>query len=267
LNRLQDRLRKIWHGKELPTNFDVTTEAPGLANGLIELLENYLSTHPDTKLIVMDTLQKIRSGAIKNETAYSCDYRELGQIKALADKHSLCILLVHHLRKMKSDNLFDMLSGTNGVRGTADTNLILSRTKKENEAILLVEGRDIPQDEYILAMDQNTCRWHMIGSIEQESERRQFEAHNTSPIVKTLLWLLGASPDGIWCGTASGLFDAVVNHTGVQPAESIAVFAKNLKAIKQRLQDHNDIVYTPPSPNGSGGTRTHTFELMSPLHP
>ena len=100
-HRLKNRLGKILGENEIPKNFNFVIKAPSLANGLIDMLEKHMQEHPATKLIAIDTLQKIRTGATKQEGAYAADYREVGMLKSFADKYNIAVLLVNHLRKQK----------------------------------------------------------------------------------------------------------------------------------------------------------------------
>lgn len=105
---------------------DLTEDAPDtlyfsvmsaqLHNGLEQQIEQFLSEHPDTGLVVIDTLQRVR-GSGDNGNPYANDYRDIGTLKALADKHRIAILLIHHVRKLRSDDPMDMISGTNGISG------------------------------------------------------------------------------------------------------------------------------------------------------
>ena len=100
--------------------FDLTEDAPPtlyfavmsqqLHNGLVEQIEQFLKEHPQTRLIVIDTLQRIRTAG-NDANPYASDYRDIGVLKALADKHRIAILLVHHLRKMNDDDPMNMISG------------------------------------------------------------------------------------------------------------------------------------------------------------
>ena len=55
-------------------------------------------------------------------TAYpaSSDYEIVTKLKSFSDKYGVCLLVVHHTRKLESEDSFDMISGTNGLLGAAD---------------------------------------------------------------------------------------------------------------------------------------------------
>ena len=65
------------------------TTADNLATGLIEQLEGFVKTYPDTGLIVIDTFQRIRDG--ESESTYANDYREVVKVKALADRNKIAV--------------------------------------------------------------------------------------------------------------------------------------------------------------------------------
>ena len=92
------------------------------------------------------------------------DYRDIGTLKALADKHRIAILLIHHVRKLRSDDPMDMISGTNGISGATDTNFVLMKTSRsENTATLYCTGRDIVYRELRLEFDSETHLWYLLS--------------------------------------------------------------------------------------------------------
>lgn len=152
---------------------DLTEDAPDtlyfsvmsaqLHNGLEQQIEQFLSEHPDTGLVVIDTLQRVR-GSGDNGNPYANDYRDIGTLKALADKHRIAILLIHHVRKLRSDDPMDMISGTNGISGATDTNFVLMKTSRsENTATLYCTGRDIVYRELRLEFDSETHLWNLLS--------------------------------------------------------------------------------------------------------
>ena len=68
-----------------------------LGGGLDEQLEKFVREHSDTKLIIVDTLQKVRE-AVSDSYSYSSDYEVIGKLKQFADRYGVCVLIVHHTR-------------------------------------------------------------------------------------------------------------------------------------------------------------------------
>ena len=143
--RIQSRLFDLTEDAPPTLHFAVMSQQ--LHNGLVEQIEQFLKEHPQTRLIVIDTLQRIRTAG-NDANAYASDYRDIGVLKALADKHRIAILLVHHLRKMNDDDPMNMISGTTGLSGATDSNFVLRKSqRRENTATLYCTGRDIPYRE------------------------------------------------------------------------------------------------------------------------
>ena len=64
--------------------------AKQLGNGLAAQLEKFVREHSDKRLIIIDTLQKVRE--LTGEAySYRDDYQIIGQLKQLADKFGLCV--------------------------------------------------------------------------------------------------------------------------------------------------------------------------------
>ena len=128
-------------------------------------MERTLEEHPGIRLVILDTLQKVRieSG---NGMSYAADYRDASALKSVADRYHICLLAIHHLRKLPDEDPFNRLSGTNGLSGAADGSLVLLRTKRqENTAVLSATGRDIEDQEETLEFDD--CRWNRTTNPEQ----------------------------------------------------------------------------------------------------
>lgn len=259
--RLKERMNKLLDGGTAPTGFEYATAAHVMGNGLFEELEDFLKRHPKTGLIVIDTLQKVRAGNCGGESAYAADYREVGALKAFADSHGVSLLLVHHLRKMKDDaDPFNMISGTNGIMGAADTILVLIKEKRNaDNAILSIVGRDIEQREMVLRFNKAACRWESLGDADKYNESQALEEYQTSPLVQTIKKLLEDNPDG-WTGTMQQLMDAGKEITGVYLEQTPHKLGHTVKAMERALFENDRISHTF-SKNGTGGGK-HKFAYV-----
>lgn len=256
--RLKSRMNKLLSGKAAPAGFHFATTSHDMDNGLFDELEDFLGKHPDTGLIVIDTLQRVRGGTHGKEGAYAADYREVGALKAFADKHNVAMLLVHHLRKMKDDgDPFNMISGTNGIMGAADTTMVLTKEKRGDEnATFSAIGRDIESSDTILRFNKDTCYWENLGDADWFAEQQARREYQKSPIVKTIQKLLEQSPDG-WSGTAQQLLDAGRFIARVPLADSTQALTNKLKGMDRLLLSNDNIVHERKR-NGSGGGK-HKF--------
>ena len=159
--RIQSRMFMMY-GVEDSEKLYFATAANKVGQGLNDQLENFIKEHADTKLIIIDTMQKIREFS-GEAYSYASDYAIIGQLKQFADKHGICLLIVHHTRKMESEDSFDMISGTNGLLGAADGAFILQKKKRtDTNAVLSVVGRDQQDQELLLQFDHEKCVWKLI---------------------------------------------------------------------------------------------------------
>lgn len=159
-HRLQERMYRMF-GTESTDNLHFSVSAGQLGNGLDEQFTRFMAEHLDTKLIIIDTLQKVREVGGDNYS-YANDYEIITRLKKFADRFGICLLLVHHTRKQNADDKFDMISGTNGLLGAADGGFILRKEKRtSNAATLEVSGRDQPDQKIYLYRNPETLIWEL----------------------------------------------------------------------------------------------------------
>ena len=168
--RIQSRLFDLT--EDAPPTLHFAVMAEQLHSGLVEQIEQFLKEHPATGLIVIDTLQRIRTMS-NDANPYANDYRDIGVLKALADRHRIAVLLIHHLRKLGDDDPMNMISGTTGISGATDTNLVLKKgTRSGGAATLYCTGRDIEYQELVLEFDQDAHVWKLVSSGESTEEEQ-----------------------------------------------------------------------------------------------
>lgn len=120
-----------------------------------------------TKLIIIDTLQKIREFS-SAAYSYASDYHIITLLKEIACRHNICIIVVHHTRKMEAEDKFDMISGTTGLLGAADGAMILQKKNRtDKRAQLNIVGRELPDQEIIIDFSPESCTWQFIRSNQQ----------------------------------------------------------------------------------------------------
>lgn len=143
-SRLQRRLYQMY-GTNPADQLFLAVLAKQIGDGLEGQIERFVREHADTKLVIIDTLQKVRpsKGASRNE--YAADYEAVTPLKQLADQLGICIMLVHHTRKQDADDPFDTVSGTNGIHGSVDGTFLYRRSRGQTPvtATIDVTGRDV----------------------------------------------------------------------------------------------------------------------------
>ena len=204
--RLQERLYRMF-GADSAGGLFLSISAHTLGGGLEKQLEGFVQEHPDTRLIIIDTLQKIRETG-DERYSYASDYEVITKLKRFADA-SVCVLLVHHTRKQQADDRFDKISGTNGLMGAADGAFLLQKERRTDSAATLdISGRDLQDQRLYLKKDEERLAW--------ELERRETELHKElpDPVLEAVAALVTAErPE--WNGTATDL--AAVLGLDIQP--------------------------------------------------
>ena len=263
--RLKDRLNKLLKGKKAPTNLRFVTHADTVDSGLLEKIEEELRTFPGIKLIIIDTLQKVRGKAIRNESMYSGDYREMAKLKEYADNHKVCMLFVHHLRKMLDEtDVFNMISGSTALMGAADTIFIISKKKRNDEnANLSMTGRDIAQSDLVIAFSKADYVWVVEGTAEEVAYRKEREEYECSPLVQTIKELVKRNPMMGWCGTVDDLKKQIFDITGKTLTENNAAVGRAIEKFEYRLYT-DDIEHKVTR---TSKERRHTFFRRLPKEP
>jgi RecA-family ATPase len=230
--RLQDRLYRMF-GVESTDKLHFTTSAEHLNNGLEEQIKDFLKEYPDTNLIIIDTLQKVRE--IENEAySYANDYEVITRLKKIADEYGFCLLLVHHTRKQQANDKFDMISGTNGLLGAADGAFLLHKEKRTSQsAVLEISGRD--QQDQKLTLNRNTEKllWEL------EKAETELWKEPPEPLIEAIGKFVNAD-NPTWEGTATELIDKLNLDFEIKP--NVLSLKLNINASK--LYNEYSIRYT-----------------------
>jgi hypothetical protein len=166
--RLQKRLSKLLAGGKAPAGLHIALEWPRLGEGGAEVLDEWLEARPGARLVVVDTLKKVRPRTSGNRGVYDVDYEALEPLLPLAAEHSVAIVVVHHTRKLAAADPLDEISGSTGLSGGVDGALVLKRDRGKADAYLHVTGRDIEEEqELALRWDPNTAGWCLMGDAEE----------------------------------------------------------------------------------------------------
>jgi hypothetical protein len=170
--RMQRRLYKLLSlfGAEWPERLTITHKWRRLDQGGVDDLEAWIKQAADPRLIVLDTLAGVKP--IRTQQGYQEDYQSLEALHRLANEYGVCIIVLHHTRKMEADDPVDTVSGTLGLAGCADAVLVLSRTSQGTT--LYLRGRDVEEAEHAVTFDKHSCRWTILGAavdVHRSNER------------------------------------------------------------------------------------------------
>lgn len=224
--RLQDRMFRMF-GAESTEHLHFATCAKQVGAGLEEQLELFLHEHPDTRLIIIDTLQKVRE--LGGEAySYAGDYEIVGKLKTFADKHGICLLLVHHTRKQPATDKFEMISGTTGLLGCADGAFLLQKERGTTmNGTLDVVGRDQGEQRLHLVRDREHLFWNLD----------HLEAEICEAPPDPLLEKINEMLTDTWVGSPTDLVELL------EIAQKPNVISRYLNINKSRLENEYGIEY------------------------
>jgi hypothetical protein len=173
--RLQSRMTKLLGiaATDWPARLNIICEMPRLVEGGLELLRAWITSVPQPRLIIIDTLAMVRALKKRDESNYASDYASVLEVRQLATEFGIAIVVVHHLRKAEADDPFDTISGTLGLTGAPDTIIVLARDSGGG-FVLHGRGRDLIEIEKAMTFERETCIWRVAGdagAIRRSSER------------------------------------------------------------------------------------------------
>lgn len=244
--RLQERMYRMF-GTDSTENLYFSVSSKPLGNGLTDQLSGFIREHPDTTLVIIDTLQKIRE-VDSDSYSYAKDYEIINQLKQFSDSWGICLLLVHHTRKQKSSDNFDMISGTNGLLGCADGAFMLYKENRtSNKATLEISGRDQQDQKIHLIRDEEKLCWNF------EKAETELWKGPPEPLLECIANLV-TEENPTWQGTATELIEKL----GLDMKPNVVSLKLNVNA--GRLMNDYSIRYTNKR-NHSG--RMIFFSLLS----
>ncbi len=169
--RLQRRMTKLMGTQDWPARLRFEIAMPRLKDGGVEFVRSWIKHANNPRLIIIDTLAKVRDPRGREQTGYEADYGAVAELKALADEYGLAIILVHHQRKLEAEDPLDSVSGTTGLTGAVDTVIVLIH---DGQGVRLYgRGRDIDEIDKAVEFSPDTCVWKVLG--EAQSVRRSDE--------------------------------------------------------------------------------------------
>lgn len=205
----QERL-KIMFPQGIPDNLFFINPPPEsdpwiIGEGFEDVLSFYLDQRPDTKLVVLDTLDIVADDQKRNEAPKKHAYRNIRKLKAIAQAKHICIICVMHFRKTYDpDDFMSNISGSNGWAAAADYAIGITKKRGETDAVFQTDGRTCKGVELSITQDTKNMKWTLQGPLEEMMERRRVEGFRQSEITKAVIALV-KSGKGKWSGTSQDI--------------------------------------------------------------
>ena len=196
-------------------------------------MKEFLNTNPDTKLIVIDTLERIRN-TDQDKSMYACDYRDMTALREITNAHAVTLLLVHHTRKMYDPDPLNTLSGSTGLVGAVDGVWVLEKEKRiGDKGKLTIANRDTEGYCFSVLIDKENCRWNCLGSAEDTADKEQ----------NSFCLIINEFVKAAWRGTATALCEAMTK-AGIEINLSSVAITKMLNKNKDILRSEYGVVYS-----------------------
>jgi len=168
--RLQERLKGISCGLPIPGNLFISNHLERLDAGGLEEIEAFLEDNPETRLVVIDTLARVKPRSRRNTDAYETDTEIMGGLQTLAMRRGITVLVVHHMRKnvKDADDVFDGVLGSTGLTGTADATVLVQRGRQSKEIVMHITGRDVEEQQLSVRFDlSGRVPFNLMGTTEE----------------------------------------------------------------------------------------------------
>ena len=267
--RLQSRLRTIAAGGPAPSKLFLATSLPRLDAAGLEVLRSTLRSRPELRLVVLDTLARVRPDRKANGDIYAADAALIASLQAVAVEAHVALLALTHTRKVNTKNDDDPLetvTGTLGLTGAADAVLVLRRGRFAQTATLALTGRDIEERQLGLRFDPQGGTWVLVGDAAEvvESEARQAIIASLRGAGRPLTVREVADDTGRKYGNVKFLVSRMVQagtvvRFGPGTYTLPAISAISLPVLSSPLHTHDS--------EGSGDSRDSRVEAPLPLRP
>ena len=166
--RIKDRVMKLGYSNLEQPQIVLGGEVPNLGSGFEECLYNWIKSKENPRLVIIDTLARIKPRQGKSAgTAYDADNLLMNGIQKLAVQNNLTVMFITHLSKASQEYGFDKIQGSVGVQGMTDAMWMLDRGDGVNsKASLIGRGRDILDFEYALDWDNEAMSYKFEGNLD-----------------------------------------------------------------------------------------------------
>lgn len=183
---MQERMASLLQGQLTPARFAVALQWNLLSQGGLADLEEWLEEHPETRLIVIDMLARVRveSGHRAAQPYHSNQRTHLSiedglgmlSLKEMAERCQVAILLLQHAPKARMDEHFDEFEGFRytplGLPGAGggidatdspDCTLVLRKERFQSSTFLHIAGRNMEEQSLLLKFDHASMQWKCTG--------------------------------------------------------------------------------------------------------
>ena len=134
-------------------------------------------------------------------------------------------------------DVYNRISGSTGIMAVSDSTFMIEKKNRSDEnATMHLIGRDIDQKDFVIRFDREKCTWHLVGSAEEEANRRAQAERQNNIIIRTAKALIAEEPYQ-WSGTATELVKKIADITERAYPGSSTALGKELTRLESDLYD------------------------------
>lgn len=258
----QARLTTLLNGSEPPDNLVIVNDYSTMRDSFLADIAEYLETHRNVSLVIIDVFQKIKKPKRVNQSDYEDIYENFTPLKEIADKYNISLMLVMHNRKYEDPtDPFSNALGSSAIMGASDQMLVIQKKeRKDIDATLSITGRTVRSGEYAIRFNEPLCKWEMLGDAKEIAERKAREDYNKAPIIRAIKKLVDMN-GGSYSGTITEIIKASEYLKGYRIYQSPQKCGRDLKKYSDRLNQYDAIFHTYPK-NGNASA-VHSFRKGS----
>ena len=136
--------------------------------GLLQL-DLQLRQHPDTAMVIIDTLTAVAPINMQGgrTNAYTSDYRGYIPLRSLADRYRIPIIGSWHYNKQGSIDPMEMVSGSMGLPAVGINRLGIVRDRDSDEALFCSFAKRGREVRWQVRYDPQTCQWIKVGDAKE----------------------------------------------------------------------------------------------------
>ena len=242
--RLNSRLQTI--GSRMTEALTLAIRgAATLGGGLLDQLRVWADAHEDARLVVIDTVGRVKGSSKPGLNAYEADTQLYAPLQEFAVKRNMAIVGVSHFSKPKyavTDDPFERITGSTGAFGVADAAWVIYG-KRGEEQTLRITGRDVDDQSFRIRF--NSGHWQLLGASEEIERQRVLDEYRRSGVFKTIRALV--EQQGFWEGSSTQLLNEVWLR------EKSCTIAST-KELGQLLRENRDLMSSVDGIGWSQGT-------------
>lgn len=257
----KSRLTTLLNGADAPDNLVIVNDYSTMNDSFLVDIAEYLEMHKNVSLVIVDVFQKIKKAKKANQSDYDDIYENFTELKEVAEKYNISLMLIMHNRKMVDPtDPFSNALGSTAILGASDEMLVIhKKERKDIDATLSITGRTVSEGEYTIRFNEPFCKWEMLGNAEEIAEKKKHEAYEKAPIVKVVKKLIQTN-GGTYTGTITEIIAASKYLQGCRIYETPQKTGRDLVKYSKMLKDYDGIIHT--SANNGNASGKHKFEKI-----